>query len=90
MKCIHFISLLSLSLFLTDCKETKLKVAEIKQDVATVGDVSFARNTFESLARGDSAVAEKIDWAVFTSMGVDFGASYRALSSVHLRLNSSF
>lgn len=81
MKCLHLISLISLSLFLSNCKEAKIKVAEIKQDVATVGDVSFARNTFESLARGDSAVAEKIDWAVFTSMGVDFGASYVALSS---------
>lgn len=81
MKCIHFISLLSLSLFLSNCKEAKMKVSEVKQEVATAGDVSFARNTFESLARGDSAVAEKIDWAVFTSMGVDFGASYVALSS---------
>ena len=81
MKCLHFISLLSLLLFLTNCKETKLKVAEVKQDVATAGDVSFARNTFESLARGDSAVASRIDWAVFTSMGVDFGAAYVALSS---------
>ena len=81
MKCTHFISLFSLFLFLNNCKETKLKVSELKQDVATVGDVGFARSTFEALARGDSAVANKIDWAVFTSMGVDFGASYVALSS---------
>lgn len=81
MKCLHFISLLSLALFLTNCKETKLKVAEIKEDVATVGDVKFAKSTFESLARGDSAVADKIDWPVFTSLGNNLGASYVALSS---------
>ncbi len=81
MKRTHLFSLLLLSPFLTHCKETKLKVAEIKQNVATIGDVGFARHTFESLARGDSAVAEKIDWAVFTSMGVDFGLSYGALVS---------
>jgi hypothetical protein len=33
------------------------------------------------LARGDSTVAEKIDWPVFTSMDENLGASYVAVSS---------
>lgn len=56
-------------------------MASVKQEVATAGDVTFAKTTFESLARGDSSVAEKIDWPVFTSLGVNVGASYGALVS---------
>jgi hypothetical protein len=81
MRLIHFISLVSFSLFLINCKETKLKVAELKQEVATVGDVSFAKKTFESLAKGDAAVGEKIDWPIFTSMGDNVGAAYTMLTS---------
>ncbi len=60
------------TLCLTSCDKTRDRVA-------TTGDVSFARNTFESLTRGDSDVATKIDWPVFTSLGNNLGATYTAL-----------
>lgn len=74
MKTYHIFALLVAFLFCTSCDETKTKVA-------TVGDVSFARSTFESLARGDASVANKIDWPVFTSMGNNAGAAYSLLPS---------
>lgn len=74
MKTIHLLTIFAIPLVLSNCKETK-------QQVATAGDVSFARNTFESLARGDSKVADKIDWPVFTSMGSNTGSAYVALTS---------
>ncbi len=81
MKTIYLFSLLAAPFLLSNCRETKQKIAEAKTEVATAGDVTFARSTFESLARGDSAVAEKIDWPVFTSLGENLGASYTALTS---------
>lgn len=74
MKTIQFLTILAAPLVFSDCKETK-------QQVVTAGDVSFARNTFESLARGDSKTADKIDWPVFTSMGENVGSTYVALTS---------
>ena len=50
-----------------------------RENLATSGDVTFARTTFEALARGESDVATKIDWPVFTSLGQNIGASYTAL-----------
>ncbi len=52
-----------------------------KKSVGTVGntgtaDVSFARATFESLARGDSSVETKIDWKTFKSLGIDIAGQY--------------
>lgn len=81
MKTIHLLILIASPLLLSNCRETKQKIAEAKVEAATAGDVSFAKNTFESLARGDSAVADKIDWPVFTSLGQNLGASYVALTS---------
>lgn len=81
MKMIFLFSVLAAPVLLTNCRETKQHIAEAKVEVATAGDVTFARSTFESLARGDSAVAEKIDWPVFTSIGENLGASYTALTS---------
>jgi hypothetical protein len=81
MKTILFLTLLAAPLLLSNCKGAKRSLTETKLEVATAGDVTFARTTFESLARGDSAVAEKIDWPVFTSMGQNLGASYVALTS---------
>ncbi|MEO7100350.1 MAG: hypothetical protein ABI162_13380 [Luteolibacter sp.] len=81
MKAIYLVALLATPLLLSNCRETKQKIADAKLEVATAGDVNFARSTFESLARGDSAVAEKIDWPVFTSLGENLGASYVALTS---------
>jgi hypothetical protein len=42
-------------------------------------DVRFARETFESLAQGNTEVADKIDWPVFTALGDNLGVSYTAL-----------
>ena len=81
MKTLYLITLLVAPLLLSNCRETKQKIAAAKLEAATAGDVNFAKSTFESLARGDSAVAEKIDWPVFTSLGENLGASYVALTS---------
>lgn len=81
MKIIQLATLSAAALLLCDCRKTSEKITDLKQDAATIGDVSFARGTFESLARGDSAVADRIDWAVFTSLGTNVGAAYGALPS---------
>jgi hypothetical protein len=82
MKTIRILTILATPLLFSNCKEkSPTTVADAQLEAATVGDVSFARTTFESLARGDSAVAEKIDWPVFTSLGENLGASYNALST---------
>lgn len=78
MKTITLIALLVSPLLLTNCKETRRGIANAKEDLATAGDVSFAKGTFESLARGDSAAADKIDWPVFTFLGQNIGATYTA------------
>lgn len=39
-------------------------------------DASFARSTFESLAKGDTAVQDRIDWPTLTSLGENVGLRY--------------
>ena len=76
------ILLISLTAFVfSNCNETQQKITDTKEAVAAQGDVTFAKSTFEALAKGDSAVIEKIDWPVFTSLGDNIGASYGALAS---------
>jgi hypothetical protein len=53
------------------CREARTKIE-------TAGDTGFARNTFEALARGDSKVADEIDWPVLTALGQNVGAIYTA------------
>lgn len=74
MKTIQLLALLALPLLFTNCEKSR-------KNASTAGDVTFAKTTFESLARGDSAVAEKIDWPVFTSLGQNLGANYTAITS---------
>lgn len=74
MKIIRILSLLAVPLLFSNCRETR-------QDLTKAEDLTFARNTFESLTRGDSDVAAKIDWPVFTSLGTNVGASYTALAT---------
>jgi hypothetical protein len=74
---ICFLSLLALPLLSTNCRRSSTTTSA---SLATVGDVSFARHTFESLAKGESSVADKIDWPVYTSLGENLGASYTALA----------
>ncbi|YCM46401.1 hypothetical protein V2O64_10265 [Verrucomicrobiaceae bacterium 227] len=78
MKLTTIMSLLLAPFLFVSCKE---EIAETKNKMETAGDVSFARNTFESLCRGDSSVAHKIDWPVLTSMGTEAGAAYNDLTS---------
>jgi hypothetical protein len=81
MKAIHLLTIIAAPLLFSNCRETKHTIAVANKEVATVGDVSFAKGTFESLAKGDSSVADKIDWPVFTSLGENLGASYVGLNS---------
>src|SRR5688500_11305573 len=74
MKTIQLLTIIAAPLLFSNCRETK-------QQVTTAGDVSLARNTFESLARGESKAADNIDWPVFTSLGNNVGAAYVALTS---------
>lgn len=74
MKTYPILIAVTIPLLISSCKETL-------REVAAKGDVTFARSTFESLARGDSAVIDKIDWPVLTSLGTNVGASYVAMPS---------
>lgn len=81
MKTTQLLAVLAVPFLLSNCDETRKTISEAKTEAATAGDVTFAKSTFESLARGDSAVSTKIDWPVFTSLGNNVGASYVALTS---------
>jgi len=71
MKMIRLLLLLAAPLCFLSCEKGGTLAAK--------GDVTFAKNTFESLVKGDSAVSTKIDWATFTSLGNNIGAAYSAL-----------
>lgn len=75
MKTTQLLALLVAPLLLSNCRDGDT-LSNAKTEVATVGDVTFAKSTFESLARGDSSVAAKIDWPVFTATGQNIGAEY--------------
>ncbi|WP_367874919.1 hypothetical protein [Luteolibacter sp. Populi] len=65
------------ALVLTQCDKAEHQVAKIESKA----DMSFAKNTFESLAKGESSVFDKIDWAMLNSMGENIGAAYTLLPS---------
>jgi hypothetical protein len=46
------------------------------EKAASTADMSFAKNTFESLARGDSKARESIDWSTLQALGHNVGAAY--------------
>lgn len=52
-----------------------------RSNMETAGDTRFARVTLEALARGESKVAEDIDWPVLTAMDHNVGAAYVALAT---------
>ena len=81
LKIISLLAVASVPILFSNCREAKQDLTDTKREVASAGDVTFARSTFESLARGDSAVAEKIDWPVFTSLGQNLGATYVDITS---------
>jgi hypothetical protein len=57
------------------------------EKVASKADMSFAKNTFEALARGDSKVRESIDWSTLQAMGHNVGAAYVLLPSETEKVN---
>lgn len=56
------------------CEKTKMKVE-------TLGDASFARETFQSLARGDLKAGDSIDWKTLHALGQNVGAVYVTMAS---------
>lgn len=76
MKILILSAVSLLTLLLPSCNKMEAK-----------GDVSFAKSTFESLVRGDSAVAEKIDWETLTSLGISVGGQYVAFKEELDRTN---
>ena len=76
MKSLLMLPAIACSLALTQCKKA-----------ASSGDLSFAKNTFESLARGDSKVAESIDWPTLQSLGQNVGVAYVQIPSETEKVN---
>lgn len=80
MKLLRLLPLLLMAFLFSHCEKTVGKVA-------SQGDLSFAKDTFESLARGDSAAMEKIDWSMLQSLGQNVGASYVQIPSETEKVN---
>lgn len=80
MKLLRLLPLLLMAFLFSQCEKTAGKVA-------SKGDLTFAKSTFESLARGDSATIEKIDWATLQSLGQNVGASYVQIPSETEKIN---
>lgn len=70
MKTITFALAASSAFLLASCK-----------DAGQSADVAFAKTTFESLVRGDSAVVANIDWEIFNSLGIPMGPQYLAFET---------
>lgn len=70
MKKLLMLSAVVLPFFLAQCEKAESRA-----------DMSFAKNTFESLARGDSKVIDSIDWATLQSLGQNVGAVYVQIPS---------
>ncbi|WP_193210756.1 hypothetical protein [Luteolibacter marinus] len=51
------------------------------------GDVSFAKSTFESLARGEEGVRDRIDWTTLNSLGQNVGLAYVQVPSETEKVN---
>ena len=56
------------------CKDAKMKAE-------TIGDATFARHTFESLAKGDQSVSNSLDWKTLNCLGTDVGMAYVKIDS---------
>lgn len=77
MKHLLLVVTLACPMALTQCDKAERQVEKIQSKA----DMSFAKDAFESLARGDSDVIEKIDWVTLNSMGQNVGAAYSLLPS---------
>ncbi|MEK7949669.1 hypothetical protein [Luteolibacter soli] len=51
------------------------------EKVESKADMSFAKNTFEALARGDAKARSAIDWGTLEAMGQNVGAAYVLIPS---------
>lgn len=80
MKLVRLIPLLLTAFLFSHCEKTVEKVA-------SKGDLTFAKSTFESLARGDSAALERIDWSTLQSLGQNVGAAYVQIPSETEKVN---
>jgi hypothetical protein len=80
MKLLRLLTLLLMAFLFSHCEKTVEKVA-------SKGDLTFAKGAFESLARGDSAAMEKIDWSMLQSLGQNVGASYVQIPSETEKVN---
>ncbi|MCW1924796.1 hypothetical protein OKA05_19690 [Luteolibacter arcticus] len=74
MKYLWFPLAVAMPFAFSQCEKTANKVA-------SRADMSFAKNTFEALARGDAKARESIDWPTFQAMGQDVGAAYVLIPS---------
>lgn len=66
------IALPAVAVLVCSCEKSKL---------ASVGDASFARKTFEKLAKGDQSVDPDIDWKTLRALGQDVGVVYVTMAS---------
>jgi hypothetical protein len=76
MKTIPFLAsaLMLPAALVCSCEKTRMKVQ-------TLGDASFARETFQSLAKGDLAVSDSIDWKTLHALGQNVGVVYVTMAS---------
>ncbi|WP_411827806.1 hypothetical protein [Luteolibacter sp. AS25] len=68
MKYLYLIIASAFAVAFTSCKEADAEA-----------DASFAKSTFEALARGDSSAADNIDWETLNSLGTPVGSTYSAM-----------
>lgn len=57
------------------------------QDREAEGDMAFAKETFESMARGDSDAVDRIDWETFSALGIPVGQQYLAFETEEEKQN---
>lgn len=79
-KSLRLFPLAVISMLLAQCDKPAAKVA-------SKGDLTFAKNAFESLARGESSATEKIDWPTLQSLGQNVGATYVQIPSETEKVN---
>jgi hypothetical protein len=72
MKYLLLPLILAMPLVTTQCNRVK----SASNSVASAGDYTLAKNTFEGLTHGDTSVAKNIDWEMLKTPEGDFGAAY--------------
>lgn len=82
---LFFLPVVAASAIVCSCEKAATKAA-------TLGDATFARTTFTSLAKGDRGVESSIDWTTLRAQGKNIGAGYVALATEEdkLRFREAF